>query len=83
MVYMGVYAAIAHKTQQVQGLVIGFCIAYRLKEDRVLCKAAIPDGDIDPFQFLVNDAACSQIEMTYFAIAHLPFRQSHCLATGN
>ena len=32
--------------------------------------------------FLVNDASCSHVQMSYLRVAHLSFRKSHCHAAG-
>ncbi|MCX6935880.1 MAG: hypothetical protein NTZ01_06800 [Verrucomicrobia bacterium] len=43
----------------------------------IASEGAIADGEIDPSQFLINDAASPEIEMTDLRVSHLPFRQAH------
>jgi hypothetical protein len=45
-------------------------------KDRVTIESAILNGEIDAGEFLIDDATCAEIEMSYFGISHLAFRQA-------
>src|SRR5205823_2276710 len=40
-------------------------------------KRTITDRHIDPLQFLVHDTTGTQVQVAYFAVAHLAFRKPH------
>ena len=43
---------------------------------RVTVESAILNGEIDAGEFLIDDATCAEIEMSYFRIPHLAFGQA-------
>jgi len=45
-------------------------------EDGITAESAVLNGEIDAGEFLIDDAACSEVEMSHFGISHLALRQA-------
>jgi hypothetical protein len=45
-------------------------------EDGITAESAVLNGEIDAGEFLIDDAACSEVEMSYFGISHLALGQA-------
>src|SRR6202007_838278 len=68
-------AAIANEADQMK-LPVAAAL-HRFEKQRLAKKLAARDERVDSRDVHMNDAARSHIQMAHFAIAHLPFGQSH------
>jgi hypothetical protein len=58
-------------------------VSESIKELRALSQLTVADSDIDTEQLLIDYTACTNIEVTYLTITHLPFGQTHGFAIGS
>ena len=77
MCIVAVYTAIRKKAKHMQCTVILLAIFYSLQQRRILKKGSILNFLRDSGKLLINNAACSHIQMSHFRISHLSFRQSN------
>ena len=82
MIDMRMHTAIAHQAEQVQGFVVFLCITDGCQQGGVVGQRTVAYGYIDALQFLVNDTAGTQVEVTHFRIAHLPVGQTDQFTAG-
>ena len=73
---MGVDAAIAEKTHQVQGGAVFPAGAHGIKIGGIFKKVTVLNGLADAGQVLKHYAACTDIGVADLAVAHLPGRQA-------
>jgi hypothetical protein len=71
---MGVNTAIRNESDQVEAVAMRGLENFL--KDRVTVESAILNGEIDTGEFLIDDATCAEIKMTYFGIPHLAFGQA-------
>jgi hypothetical protein len=71
---MGVNTAIRDESDQVEAVAMGGLDNFF--EDRITVEIAILNGEINSGEFLIDDATCAKIEMSYFGIPHLAFGQA-------
>src|SRR5690242_20556108 len=83
VVDMAVYAPIADQTQQMQGFALGPGATDGVQQYLVFGKRAVPDAYVDTLQLLIDDPAGTEVQVSYFRIAHLAFRQAYCFSAGD
>lgn len=79
---MSVYASVADQSEQVQGFLFFFRMLEGFQEGLVGSKGTVAYGYMDSLQFLVYDAAGSEIEVPYFRVTHLSLREPDRLSAG-
>ncbi len=72
-------AAIRNESDQVEAVAMGGLENFL--EDRIMVESAILNGEVDAGELLIDDATCAEIEMSYFGIPHLAFRQADLEST--
>ena len=76
------HAAIAHQAHQVKGFARHFCLRESGLQHRIFLQFLIANRDINPLQFLIHNAAGTEVEVAYFAVAHLPGGQTYVFAAS-
>ncbi len=75
-----VHAPIAQQTEEMQlTLATAF---HRLLKERNILQLLLGDEQINPRDIHVHDAPRAHVHVAYFAVAHLPFGQTHEGAGG-
>ncbi len=72
-----VHSPVRHQAHEVDSLTAVASGGECLHDGRVLPDAVVAAGAVDFDQVLVDHPACSDIEMSYFRVAHLSVRQTH------
>lgn len=80
MLDMAMYPAVGQEAIQMELLVVILCSLHRFDQRRVVEKLPFADRFRNPGQILVHDAACADVQMADFGVAHLPFRQTYRFA---
>ncbi len=70
---LGVNAAIAAQTQEMQAMTFGFL--HGVGERGIVEELTRTDEQVDARDIHIDDAAGAHVHMTYFAVAHLTFGQ--------
>ena len=70
------HAPFTEQPDQVQFTAPFFGAIDGFSQGSVCQKGTIADGKINARQVLVDNAACAQIQMAYFRVAHLPLWQA-------
>jgi len=75
---MTVHASVRNQAEEMQTMVPRFLKAFL--ENGIACQ--LPGGEcfVNSRQILVNDPACSKIQVPDFGVSHLPFRQADIFA---
>ena len=66
-----VHTAIGDQSEKMQAAVTGPSVLHGVKQHGMLKELAVLDHQVDTSDVHVNDAACTDIQMADFAIAHL------------
>ncbi len=77
MLLVRVHAAVRHQPEQMQLPPALPRPLHRLHDRRVLLEFARRDQRIDARDVHLHNAPRADIQMTHFAVAHLPIRQPH------
>ena len=72
-----VNAAVTHKTHNVQLAVVLFDVFHRAQKSGIGEEVAVGNALGDTGKFLIDNATCTHVEVTYFAVAHLTFGQTY------
>src|SRR5450631_2444422 len=72
---MAVHTAVRHQPKQVEAMAARRGQSFL--QDAIVRKFAGSNRFVDPRQVLINDSASAQIEMAYFRVSHLSFRQTN------
>ncbi|CNU06327.1 Uncharacterised protein [Salmonella enterica subsp. enterica serovar Bovismorbificans] len=54
-----------------------FRLVYRIGQDWVSKESTFFNFNVQTRQVLINDAACAQVNVAHFGVAHLAVRQTH------
>ena len=81
MILMAVDPTVRNQTHQMQSHSRLGRQRHGLDQDRIASQLAVSDRFVNPRQILIHNSARSQIQVTDFAVAHLPRRQADILAT--
>ena len=74
------YAAVAGQAHEVDVLACLLGVLVCADDFRVLQDAAVGTSAVDFHQVLIDDATCTDVEVTHLAIAHLPVGQTDVFA---
>ncbi|MNM70987.1 hypothetical protein D3C81_826320 [compost metagenome] len=83
MINMAVYAAIGQQAVQMKLLAVGLRVLYSFNQGLVRKEITFTDRLVDTGQILIHDPACTDVQMTYFRVTHLSFRQTHSLTASS
>ena len=76
------YATIRAQTHQVQLLTILLGIAVGGLHLWILYDAAVLAGAVDLHQVLIDDATCTDVQVTHLRVTHLSVGQTYILTAG-
>ena len=80
MLERGVYAAVGCQAHEVHGLAgvlgVGECVL----DFGILKDGTVGDGLVDFHEVLIDHAACADVEVSYFRVAHLAVGQADVFA---
>ena len=76
------HAAIGSQTHEMDALTLLLGIAIGTLDFRILKDAAILAGTVNLDKVLIDDATGTDVQVTYFAVAHLSVRQTYVFAAG-
>ena len=79
---VAVYTAVGQKTAQVKCTVVLQNMVHGIGKGFVFKEAALIDGLGDLGQFLIHDAAGTDVQMTNFGIPHLTVRKTYGQTAG-
>ena len=82
MLQVGVNAAVAEQTHEMQGGIVFPAGVHGADIGRIFKKAPIVNGFADAGQILKHHPACADIGVAHLAVAHLPLGQAHVQAGG-
>ena len=77
-----VHAAVAAKAEEMKFFATALDIVISGGYLLVLQELVLAAGDVDLHQVLVNDAACTEVHVSYFGISHLSVRKTDILSAG-
>ena len=80
MCVVAVHPAVRHQPKQVEAMAARRGQSF--PQDATARKFAGSNRFVDPRQILINDSAGAQIEMAYFRVSHLSFRQTNVETAG-
>ena len=81
MSVMAVYTTVRNQSHHMKSCIVLFCIFACCKQRLILKEISVFDRFCNLCQFLVNDASCSHVQMSYLRVSHLTFRKSDCHST--
>ena len=82
MVKRAVYTTIGSQSHEVDIFTIFFGIRESRNDFRILHNAVVGTSSVDFHQILINNTSGTDIEMTYFRVAHLSVGQTYILTTS-
>ncbi len=68
------------QTHEMYGLIVVFCIGKGVFDFGVVKNRAVGDGFVYFHEVLVDHAACADVEVAYFGVAHLPVGEADVFA---
>ena len=74
MIDVGVDSSIRYEADEVEAVALGRLDSFL--EDGITAESAVLNSEIDAGEFLIDDAACSEVEMSHFGISHLALGQA-------
>ncbi len=82
VIHVAVYAAVGHQAHQVELATAFLGAGHRIQESLIGKKISIVDSLADTSEFLIHDAARTDVEMAHFGVTHLALGQTHIQTTG-
>ena len=82
MSIVAVYTTIRKKSHKMYSRIVFLRVLHCCEKCFVLEEVAVVDFFGDSGKFLIYDAACTHIHMTYLRITHLSIRQTYCKSAG-
>lgn len=84
MILVAVNASVGKQAENMHGVTCRDGLIDRGADVRILKEVAVTDGLGYPSEILIHHAACAQVHMTDFGVAHLAVRKAHIhTAAGN
>jgi hypothetical protein len=80
MIDVGVDSSIRYEADEVEAVALGRLDSFL--EDGITAESAVLNSEIDAGEFLIDDAACSEVEMSHFGISHLALGQANLESAG-
>src|SRR5690606_33100296 len=77
MAYMGMYSSIAYQPHQMCRFAVFPGILQAFKQGGIHCKSSVFYRYVYSLEFLVHNTSCTEIEVAYLTVSHLPFGQAN------
>ena len=77
---VGVNSSIRYQADEVEAVALGRLDNFL--EDGITAESAVCNGEVDAGEFLIDDAACSEVEMSHFGISHLALGEADLKSAG-